>query len=314
MTAAQLSRSTKYIAFALLLSLAACGGDHNESSGGQPPAASGEPMSIKGSDTMVILGQKWAETYMKKNSGTRIQISGGGSGTGIVALINGTTDICQASRPMKKSEREKVKAKYGHDVLEIPVAKDGIAVYVHADNPIREITMQQLEKIYTGEISNWRDLGGANQRIIVFGRENSSGTYGFFMEHVLRDKDFGAAVQTLPGTAAVVNAVSEETKAIGYGGDAYSTGVRALAIKKDSAAQAIAPGEVSIMTGTYPIARDLYFYIGKEFKGAEKEFVEWVMSEEGQGIVKKVGYYPIPKKKLAPPDSTAADTAKTASK
>jgi len=143
----------------------------------------GGTVTIKGSDTMVILGQKWAEVYMKEHPDTKIQVTGGGSGTGIAALVNGTTQIAQASRPMKDKEREQVREKSGAEVKEFVVAKDGVTVYVSESNPLTEISKPQLKAIYTGKVKNWKDVGGPDMPIVLYSRENNSGTYAFFKEH-----------------------------------------------------------------------------------------------------------------------------------
>jgi phosphate transport system substrate-binding protein len=179
-------------------------------------------VTIKGSDTMVLLGQRWAENYMAQHSGAVIQVTGGGSGTGIAALINGTTDICQSSRPIKSDEREQLARAAGEPPHETVVARDGLAVYLHESNPLGSLTLPQLKAIYTGEVVNWREVGGPDAPIVLYGRENSSGTYEYFKEHVLEKQDFAPAVQTLPGTAAVVNAVARDRNGIGYGGAAYA--------------------------------------------------------------------------------------------
>ena len=217
-------KSGLLIVFILGLVFGGCGGGK-----GSAPAA--RSVTIKGSDTMVILGQRWAETYMKEHPDKRIQVTGGGSGTGIAALINGGTDICEASRPMKEKEKAMVRTRHGKDVSEIPVALDGIAIYVPESSPMQSISKAQLKSIYTGTITNWRDVGGKDQRIVAYSRENNSGTYVFFKEHVLNNEDFARDIQTLPGTAAVVNAVSKDPASLGYGGIAYATGIRALAVK-----------------------------------------------------------------------------------
>jgi phosphate transport system substrate-binding protein len=149
----------------------------------------GSNITIKGSDTLVRLGQRWAEEYMKKHKGIVIQVSGGGSGTGIAALLNGTTDICQASRDMKKKEYKLAEEK-GIKPYRVSVALDGIAVYLHTDNPVRELSLAQLKGVYTGSITNWKEVGGPDHRIILYGRENNSGTYAFFKEHVLDKEDY----------------------------------------------------------------------------------------------------------------------------
>jgi phosphate transport system substrate-binding protein len=250
-------------------------------------------VTIKGSDTMVILGQRWAEDYMKKHPDTVIQVTGGGSGTGISALINGTTDICQSSRPMKPTEKEKLRDRYNNPGVEIPTARDGLAVYVNAQSPLTELTMDQLRGVFTGKITNWKELGGPDAKIIPYSRENSSGTYVFFKEHVLGGADFTARAQTMPGTAAVVNAVGKEKFGIGYGGAAYAKGIKIIKVKKDAASPAIAPDKTTVMNGTYALARPLYFYLRAKAAGDIKGFIDWVLSPEGQGIVEKVGYYPI---------------------
>jgi phosphate transport system substrate-binding protein len=250
-------------------------------------------VTIKGSDTMVILGQRWAEEYMKKNPGTTLQVTGGGSGTGISALINGTTDICASSRAMKPPEKEKLRDRYNTSGVEIPVARDGLAVYVSASNAIAEISIPDLKGIFTGKITNWKQIGGPDNNIIVYSRENSSGTYVFFKEHVLGGADFTPRAQTMPGTAAVVNAVSKEKFGIGYGGAAYAKGIKILKVKKDATSPAINPEKATVLDGTYPMARPLFFYLRNKATGEIKSFIDWVLTPEGQAIVEKVGYYPV---------------------
>lgn len=258
-----------------------------------PLAAEAGTISVKGSDTMVLLGQRWAEEYMKKTPGVTIQVTGGGSGTGISALINGTTDICQASREMKDAEKEKLRDRYATTGTEIAVARDGVSVYVNAANPIKDLSMEQLRLIFTGKITNWKELGGADAKIIVYSRENSSGTYVFFKEHVLKNADYTNRAQSMPGTAAVVNAVSKEKNAIGYGGAAYAKGIRILPIKKDAGGPAVSPDLAHVQDGSYALARPLFFYLRNKPTGELKGFIDWVLSKEGQEIVGKVGYFPV---------------------
>jgi phosphate transport system substrate-binding protein len=255
-----------------------------------------KPVTVKGSDTMVILGQRWAEAYMKEQPGVIIQVTGGGSGTGIAALINGGTEICEASRPMKESEKQLVRKRHGKDVKEIPVALDGIAIYAHQSCPVQSLTQGQIKAIYTGQVSNWRDLGGNDQKIVVYSRENNSGTYLFFKEHVLENEDFGRDVQTLPGTAAVVNAVSKDPASIGYGGAAYASGIREVPIRRDEKSEAITPSLETVQNGLYPLSRNLYFYTVGEPAGDVRAFIDWVLGTEGQKICQEVGYYPLVRK------------------
>jgi phosphate transport system substrate-binding protein len=263
---------------------------------GERAGTSVKSITIKGSDTMVILGQRWAETYMKEHPDKRIQVTGGGSGTGIAALINGGTDICEASRPMKDSEKALVKTRQGKDVTEIPVALDGVAVYVPRSSTIQSLTQPQLKSIYTGTITNWHDVGGPDRRIVAYSRENNSGTYVFFKEHVLNNQDFAREIQTLPGTAAIVNAVSKDPASLGYGGIAYATGIKPLAIKRDDSSEGITPSLETVQSGRYPLSRQLFFYTIGEPAGETKAFIDWVLSPEGQKICEAVGYYPLVRK------------------
>ena len=222
-----------------------------------PLSALAGPVTVKGSDTMVILVQRWAEEYMKKNPAAKVQVTGGGSGVGIAALLSGTTEIASSSRPMKADEDKKLKAK-GTAAAAAAVAKDGVTFYVNEKNGITALTTDQLRDIYLGDVTNWKQVGGKDAPIILYSRENSSGTYAFVKEHLLKGEDYAANAQTLPGTAAVVNAVAKEANGIGYGGAAYMKGVRELKIKVGS--ELVEPTLASIKTGKYPLSRDLFFY------------------------------------------------------
>lgn len=250
-------------------------------------------ITVKGSDTMVILAQRWAEKYMAQHPGITIQVTGGGSGTGIAALINGTTDICNASRPMKPSEREKLKIRYASLGVEIKSAKDGLSVYLNDANTIHELTIEQIKNIYTGKITNWKDVGGKDSKIIVYGRENSSGTYVYFKDNVLGGADYTSSMQSLPGTAAVVNAVSKDKNAIGFGGAAYAKGIKFAAVKKDASSKAYLPTTDNVKSGDYPISRFLYLYTKNRPTGELKDYIDWILSAEGQSVVTQVGYFPV---------------------
>jgi phosphate transport system substrate-binding protein len=258
-----------------------------------PTAAHAGNVTVKGSDTMVILGQRWAEEYMKKHPEVTVQVTGGGSGTGISALINGTTDVCQSSRAIKPAEKEKLRERYATTGVEIPVAKDGLSIYVNGSNPLNELTMDQLKQIFTVKLTNWKDVGGPDAKIIPYSRENSSGTYVFFKEHVLQNADFTARAQNMPGTAAVVNAVGKEKFSIGYGGAAYSKGIKIIKVKKDAASPAIAPDKTTVQNGSYALSRPLFFYLRNKADGDIKAFVDYVLGPEGQAVVDKVGYFPL---------------------
>ncbi len=250
-------------------------------------------VTVKGSDTMVILGQRWAESYMAKNPESIIQVTGGGSGVGFAALINGTTDICEASRPIKPKETQSLKARFNAAGVEIPVARDGLTVYFNEANPVNELTMDQLAKIYSGDITNWKEIGGEDSKIIVYGRENSSGTYVYFKDVVLKGEDFAPQVQTLPGTAAIVNAIAKDKNGIGYGGAAYGKGIKFCAMKADDKSPAFKPDLEHVKSGSYPLSRFLYWYLRNKPSGEIKKFVDFVLSDEGQKIVTEVGYFPV---------------------
>jgi phosphate transport system substrate-binding protein len=255
-------------------------------------AISGTTITIKGSDTLVRLGQRWAEEYMKVNPDAVIQVSGGGSGTGIAALLNGTTDICEASRDMKEKEYKLAKEK-GIEAFRVSVALDGIAVFLHDNNPVTDLSLAQLKGIYSGAITNWNEVGGPDARIILYGRENNSGTYAFFKAHVLNKEDYSDYTQTLPGTAAVVNAVSKDPNGIGYGGIAWASGVKFAAVKNGDDAEAILPSIESVSSGKYPISRDLYWFFKGKPDGELKKLVNWALSEAGQKIAADIDYVPL---------------------
>ncbi len=251
-------------------------------------------LTIKGSDTMVILVQRWTEMFPGKGN-VQFQVTGGGSGTGISALINGTTDICSSSRPMKSSEIKQIREKYKYNGLEVRVARDGIAVYLNTNNPVQNLTIGQVKRIYTGEILNWKELGGNDAKIVLYSRENNSGTYEFFKEHVLQKQDFAPQTQHMVGTGALVNAVAKDPNAIGFGGIAYASGVRPAALAFNESSRYVLPNEEEILTGNYPVSRLLYFYLKERPTGLTKEFIDWVISKSGQAVVSEVGYLPTKK-------------------
>ena len=183
-------------------------------------------ITAKGSDTLVILAQKWAEVYMGSHPDTKIQVTGGGSGTGFAALQNQSTDLCNASRPIKAAEQLTCVKAFGKRPTEYKVCVDGLSVYVNEANKVQELSLEQVAGIFSGKIVNWKEVGGGDAPITIYSRENSSGTYEFFKEHVLKGKDFAATAQTMPGTAAVLQAVARDANGIGYGGTAYGSGAK----------------------------------------------------------------------------------------
>ena len=196
---------------------------------------------------------------------------------------------------MKDKEKEDLQAKRSSAAVETKVALDALAVYVNTKSPIQEISIPSLAKIYKGDVKSWKEVGGPAHAIVLYGRENNSGTYGYFKEHVLENKDFAAATQTLAGTSAVVNAVKGDEFGIGYGGIAYLEGIRALKVKKDDTTPAIEPKLETAQDGSYPISRFLYFYTAGQPNPTQKKFIDWVTGPDGQKVISDVGYYPLPK-------------------
>jgi phosphate transport system substrate-binding protein len=266
-------------------------------------------ISIKGSDTMVNLTQRWAEVYMQNTSGISIQVSGGGSGTGVAALINGTTNIATSSRELKESEIAKA-GERNITPQEYEVALDGIAVIVHPSNPVKSLTISQVSDIFSGKIRNWKELNGPDLPITLYGRENSSGTYEFFKDHVLgkdqggRQNDFATSTQVLQGTAALGEAIARDNKGIGYGGVGYFAerqDVKILPLQKDTNSPAVSPslnGKVNyeaIWNGDYAVSRYLYCYTHGDENDAVRDFLEFIVSEEGQRLVETMEYIPLPR-------------------
>ncbi|MGE5795264.1 MAG: PstS family phosphate ABC transporter substrate-binding protein [Ignavibacteria bacterium] len=267
-------------------------------------------ITVKGSDTMVNLSQRWAEIYMQENPNISVQVTGGGSGTGIAALLNGTTDIANSSRDIKDVEMEKAKS-LGINPQQYKVALDGLAVIVSPDNQVGTLSISQLSDIFTGKITNWKDVGGTNLPIVLYGRENSSGTYEFFKEHVLgKDKsgkqnDYASSTQVLQGTAALGEAVAKDIKGIGYGGVGYfaqRNDVKILSVKENKDSEAYSPvtdGKVLyelIWNKKYPISRYLYCYANSNIKKEAKSFLDFIISSEGQNLVREMEYIPLPEK------------------
>ncbi|WNG25012.1 phosphate ABC transporter substrate-binding protein [Cystobacter fuscus] len=280
-----------------LVLLALLGGCRRPTRSGEeasaPAPGSLGTVTVKGSDTLVVLGQRWAEQFMKDHPGASIQVTGGGSGTGIAALINGTTDIAMSSRSMQDAEKQQARRRWPRGPVELAVARDGITFYVHERNPVDSLSLAQLQAIYLGDTRNWKDVGGADAPIIVYSRESSSGTYVFVKDAVLKGQDFTERAQTLPGTAAVVNAVSLEPDGIGYGGVAYARGVKELKVRVGEHDEAVPPTPATLQSGAYPLSRELYFELPREPTGLTRSFIDYVLSPEGQRLVTDAGFFPV---------------------
>ncbi|HET9958918.1 MAG TPA: phosphate ABC transporter substrate-binding protein [Polyangiaceae bacterium] len=273
-------------------------------SGSTTAAVEGKKESIQniGSDTMVNLAQAWAEEYAKVQPNVSVEVSGGGSGVGIAALINGTANIANASRKLEPEEAEKAKQK-GHEPKEFMVGYDGLAIYVHKSNPIQEISVEELSEIYRegGKIAKWSDLGvkeipGAKDgSIIRVSRQNNSGTYHYFRETVVGKKnDFKAGSLDMNGSKDVVELVAKTPGAIGYSGLGYATAeVKIVKVSKKKGEPAVMPSIATVLDKSYPISRPMFMYTPGEPDAAVKKYIDWVMSEAGQKIVESTGYVPL---------------------
>ena len=247
---------------------------------------------IKGSDTVLPVAQQTAERFMNQHPDTRVTVTGGGTGVGISALLDNTTDIAMASRPIKFSEKMKIKSA-GEDVAEIVVAYDALAVVAHPSNPVKQLPRQQLEDIFRGKITNWKQVGGDDRKIVVYSRETSSGTYEFFKESVLKNKNYMASSLSMPATGAIIQSVSQTKGAIGYVGLAYvSPRVKTLSVSYDGKHYA-APTVENATNKTYPIVRPLYYYYNVKKKAEIDPLIQYILSPDGQDIIKKSGYIPV---------------------
>jgi len=259
-------------------------------------SAAEKTIQIKGSDTIVNLSQAWAEEFMAENPKVSLAVTGGGSGTGIAALINGTTDIANASRQIKKKELDDAQ-KAGYYPEEFKVAIDALAVIVNPANPVKELTIDQLSDIFTGKITNWNEVGGKNAKILVLSRERNSGTHMYFLEQVLRKgnekgpEQFAPSVLMLPSSEAIISETSTSENAIGYDGLGYvSPKVKTIAVAKKNGDPFIQPSKVTAKNRTYPIWRFLYMYTGFKPRGEIKAFIDFSVSEKGQKIVDEMGF------------------------
>jgi phosphate transport system substrate-binding protein len=286
-------RQMLYFLFFTLL-LAGCGG-----STGTPVAASESAIENKGSDTIVNLALAWAERYQEHHPNVRISVTGGGSGTGIAALINHTVDIANASRKIKPEETEEAETN-GVQPVEFVIARDAIAVIVNPENPVGQLSIDQISDIFSGKINNWSELGGEDRPIVRLSRETNSGTHVYFLEEVLRkgkaeDKTlFSTDTLLLPSSEGITAEVRDNPNAIGYDGLGYVTpDVKVVAVRSASEEDYVNPSADTVNSGSYPIARDLYMYTDGQPTGAVKEYLDWIMSSEAQQIVTELGFVPV---------------------
>jgi phosphate transport system substrate-binding protein len=259
------------------------------------PQMKGQSVSckVKGSDTCLPLTQKEAEEFMKKNAGSSIMVTGGGSGVGLSSLLSGTTDLAQSSRKMKMDEKMKLQDA-GKAFTEKIIAYDALAVIVNPSNKVTQLTREQIEAIYTGKITNWKEVGGDDMNIVIYSRETSSGTYEFFREHVLNKKNFATSALLMPATGAIVQSVSQTKGAIGYVGLAYlESDIKAIKVSYDAGKTYVSPSVENAKNKTYPITRPLYYYYLNSAEKVVKPFVDFVLSPEGQKIVGDIGFVPL---------------------
>ena len=296
-------KATRFV-FALLAviclaaALTAC--QSSDGGGGEQTGSSAEVyIENKGSDTMVNLAMVWAERYQENNPMVRISVTGGGSGTGLASLMNGTVDVANASRQIKSEEIDQAREN-GFEPIEFSVARDAIAVIVHPQNPIDELTIEQIAHIFRGDYTNWTELGGEDRPIVRLSRETNSGTHVYFLESVVRqgskeDKNiFAADTLLLPSSEGIISEVSDNPNAIGYDGLGYVTDdVKVIAISRGEGQPYVLPNIATVGDGSYPISRELYMYSRGEPEGLTAEYIDWIFSPEAQQIVGELGFVPI---------------------
>jgi phosphate transport system substrate-binding protein len=289
--------------FILILALAMTACSQSRSPAEQTAGpSSGSYIQNKGSDTMVNLALAWAERYQQEHKNVSISVTGGGSGTGFTSLINGSADIANASRAIKPEEVKQAQDK-GFEPIEFVVARDAIAVIVNPENPLKQLSLQQISKIYKGEINNWKDIGGEDRPIVRLSRETNSGTHVYFLETVIRlgnskDKSiFSPDTLLLPSSEGIISEVKDNPNAIGYDGLGYITPeVKTIAIGKQDGGPYVLPSVATVNDNTYPISRNLFMYTHDQPTGAVKDYLDWVVSDEARQIISNLGFVPTLKK------------------
>ena len=285
-------KTTKLFLILPLIGMLSCGKAKTEDKGTESKTAA-VSVTIKGSDTVLPLAQKEAEELMKTNTDVSVTVVGGGTGVGLTALIDGTTDIAMASRDLKTEEKLKF-SEMKKEIEEVTIAYDALAVIVNPANKISKLTREQLEKIFTGEIKNWKEVGGADEKIVAYSRESSSGTYEFFKDEVMDKKNYATDVLSLPATAAIVQAVGQTKGAIGYIGLAYETKeVKQLAVSYNQGKTFVEPSIASAKDKSYPISRPLFYMYDKTNAAKVKTVIDYALSAEGQKSVSEIGYIPL---------------------
>ncbi|WP_083382074.1 PstS family phosphate ABC transporter substrate-binding protein [Flavobacterium commune] len=285
-------KKTKLFLILPLIGMLSCGKAKTEDKASEDNAAA-VSVTIKGSDTVLPLAQKEAEDLMKSDKNISVTVVGGGSGVGITALIDGTTDIAMASRDLKTEEKLKF-SEAKKEIEEVVIAFDALTVIVNPANGVSKLTREQLEGIFTGAIKNWKEVGGADEKIVAYSRESSSGTYEFFKEEVMAKKNYATDVLSLPATGAIVQAVGQTKGAIGYIGLAYETKeVKQLAVSYDQGKTFVEPSIATAKDKSYPISRPLFYMYDKTNAAKVKSIVDYALSDVGQKTVSDIGYIPL---------------------
>lgn len=283
--------------FVLLMSsivLVSCNNSQKSSEDStETKAVSTQSVRIKGSETVLPISEKAVQVYLKDHEGANLMVTGGGSGVGISSLLNKSTDIAQTSRKIKFSEKQKIEAD-GRNLKEVIIAYDALAVIVHPENKVNNLTREQLEDIFTGKIKNWSELGGDDLEILPYSRETSSGTYEFFKDNVMSGKNYASGIMSMPANGSIIQSVGQTKGAISYVGVAYiNQSVQPVSVSFDQGETFVAPTAKNVKNESYPIVRPLYYYYLVTPEQPEKEFMDFILSDEGQKIVEEVGYISI---------------------
>jgi phosphate transport system substrate-binding protein len=258
-------------------------------------------ITVQGSDTLLSLAGRWAEAYMTAHPGVSIEVNGGGTGTGVAALLNGTADVATCSRRLRAREVESCVRNFGARPVEVPVALDAIVVHVHPSNSVESLSLGQLSGIYRGRVRDWAEVGGKPGPITVYGRENSSGTYEHFKEAVLKDADYVDSVLMLQGTSQVVGAVARDPNGIGYGTGSLHGGTRRLRLRTGEDDAPVEANEKEVRSGRYPLSRRLYLYVNpRRRSGSVEAWLDWIRGPEGQSMVSTLGCYPLAPAPVSP--------------
>lgn len=253
------------------------------------PALGQTIVKIKGSDTLLPLAERWAQVYSKKDPAVRLVVSGGGSSVGIAALLKGDIDIAEASRPVNDSEKEQFK-KEGKTLFEVTVASDAVEILVSPSNPISTLTVDQVRGIFTGKISNWKEVGGLDAKINLFGRESASGTHAFLKEHALHGENYAATITEFSSNAPMISAVAKDPNGICYAGLAAGKSAKHLSIKLETNSPPVEPNAQNVIAGKYPLSRKLHWYLAARPAGKLKELCVWILSPDGQSVVQTLGF------------------------